>query len=96
MVSIKHIIENPEAYGFHVADDQRYVQPEFDTVTVTESVDDFVEFAQNHGISYKTLKRHNPWLRTTHLKVKRNTYHILISKDPSEQYKAIGRPRVAS
>ena len=93
VVSIKHIIENPERYGFYIANDQRYEQPEFDTVTVTESIGDLVEFAQNHGISYKILKRHNPWLRTTKLKVKRNTYHILISKDPTEQYKAIGRPR---
>ena len=96
VVSIKQIIENPEAYGFFIADDQRYGQPEFDTVTVTESIDDLVEFAQNHGITYKTLKRHNPWLRTKKLKVKRDTYHILISKDPAEQYKAIGRPRDAS
>ena len=93
VVSIKQIIENPEAYGFHIDNTQRYTQPEFDTVTVTETIDDLVVFAQNHGISYKTLKRHNPWLRTKKLKVKRNTYHILISKHPAEQYKAIGRPR---
>ena len=93
VVSIKQIIENPEGYGFYIADDQRYGQPEFDTVTVTKSIDDLVEFAQNHGITYKILKRYNPWLRTNKLKVKRNTYHILISKDPTEQYKAIGRPR---
>ena len=93
VVSIKQIVENPEDYGFHITDDQRYTQPEFDTVTVTESIKDLVVFAQDHGISYKTLKRYNPWLRTKKLKVKRNTYHILISKDPAEQYKAIGRPR---
>ena len=93
VVSIKQIVEHPEDYGFYITDDQRYTQPEFDTVTVTESIKDLVVFAQDHGISYKTLKRYNPWLRTKKLKVKRNTYHILISKDPAEQYKAIGRPR---
>jgi hypothetical protein len=96
VVSIKMIIENPEGYGFHVAEDQRYVQPEFDTVTVTKSIKDLVAFAQKHGISYKILKRHNPWLRTPKLTVRRKTYHILISKDPAEQYKAMGRPRVTS
>ncbi len=96
VVSIKMIIENPEGYGFHVAEDQRYVQPQFDTVTVTKSIKDLVEFAQDHGISYKILKRHNPWLRTPKLTVRRKTYHILISKDPAEQYKAMGRPRVTS
>ena len=96
VVSIKMIIENPQDYGFHIAEDQRYVQPEFDTVTVTESIKDLVAFAQNHGISYKILKRHNPWLRTPKLTVKRKTYYILISRDPAEQYKAIGRPRVSS
>lgn len=93
VVSIKHIIENPEAYGFHIPEDQRYTQPEFETITVTNTIDDLVEFAQNHGVSYKILKRHNPWLRTKKLTVKRKTYEILISRDPAEQYKAIGRPR---
>ena len=93
VVSIKHIIENPKDYGFHIPVDQRYTQPEFDTVAVTETVKDLVEFAQSHGVSYKILKRHNPWLRTPKLTVKRKTYEILISRDPAEQYKAMGRPR---
>ncbi len=93
VVSIKHIIENPEAFGFFIAEDQRYTQPEFEVVTVDKTIKDLVVFAQDHGVSYKVLKRYNPWLRTPKLTVRRKTYEILISRDPTEQYKAIGRPR---
>ena len=88
VASIKQIIEHPEAFGFDIPEDQMYTQPEFETVKVTKSIPDLVKFAHDHGISYKTLKRYNPWMREPELKVKKNTYYILISKDPREQFQA--------
>ncbi len=85
ILSVKMILENPEAFGFYVPEDQLYHQPKFDTITVTKTIDDLVEFAHQHHITYKTLKRYNTWLRDDNLKVKRNTYHILIPQDPAEQ-----------
>ncbi len=86
LVSMKMILENPQAYGFYIDSKEGYYQPEFEVVTVTETIDDLVEFAHTHGVSYKILKRYNPWLRKPKLTVKRNTYQILISQDPAEQY----------
>ena len=86
LVSMKMILEKPEDFGFYIQEKERYYQPEFEVVHVTETIDDLVEFAHSQGISYKILKRYNPWLRKDELTVKRNTYDILISKDPTEQY----------
>lgn len=85
ILAVKMILENPEAFGFYIPEDQLYHQPELKSVTVTETIDDLVAFAHQYNITYKTLKRYNPWLRDDKLKVKRNTYHILIPVDPAEQ-----------
>lgn len=86
VLAAKAILENPGLYGFNIPESARYNQPEFDTVKVEETIPDLVDFAHEHGITYKTLKRYNPWLRDDELTVKKNTYEILISKDPVEQY----------
>jgi len=85
VLAAKAILEDPSAYGFNVPVAERYSHPEFDTVFVEETITDLVDFAHEHGVTYKTLKRYNPWLRRERLTVKRNTYDILISKDPTEQ-----------
>jgi hypothetical protein len=85
VLAAKAILENPSAFGFNVLVSERYTQPAFDTVTVENTISDLVDFAHEHGITYKTLKRYNPWLRRDRLTVKKNTYEILISKDPAEQ-----------
>lgn len=84
ILAVKMILENPEAFGFYIPEDQLYHQPELKEITVTETIDDLVDFAHQHNITYKTLKRYNAWLRDDKLKVKRNTYHILIPSNPVE------------
>lgn len=86
VLAAKAILEEPEVYGFNIPVEARYKQPAFDTVQVEETIPDLVDFAHEHGITYKTLKRYNPWLREDELTVKKNTYQILVSKDPVEQY----------
>lgn len=86
VLAAKAILEDPGLFGFNIAESERYGQPAFDTVQVESSIPDLVDFAHEHGITYKTLKRYNPWLRSDQLTVKKNTYQILISKDPVEQY----------
>lgn len=85
VLAAKAILENPSAYGFNIPLSDRYSQPEFDTVHVDETISDLVSFAHEQGITYKTLKRYNPWLRRERLTVKNNTYNILVSKDPVER-----------
>jgi len=89
VLAAKAILEDPAAFGFNIPASERYTQPAFDTVSVDETISDMVEFAHEHGVTYKTLKRYNPWLRRERLTVKNNTYQVLISKDPVEQMASV-------
>ncbi len=86
ILAVKAILEAPENYGFHVSADQLYYPAKVKIMEVSETIPDLVAFAQEHGITYKTLKRHNPWLREKKLTVGRKTYQIKISQEPAEQY----------
>ncbi len=78
IAAIKEIIEHPRKYGFIVDSDQLYEEESLEYVEVTESVD-LVGFAKAHDTNYKSIKRHNPWLREDHLTVKRGKkYRIAI------------------
>ena len=85
MMALKQIMENPHLYNFHVG--IKYPIEPTTQVKVTKSIKDLADFAQEHGITYKTLKRFNPWLRQTSLKNgKHKTYYILIPEN-KEAYK---------
>ena len=80
IVAIKKIYENPEYYGFHI-DESHYFAPltNYRTLEVTRSIDDLAAFATDNGISYRDLKRYNPWLLSGTLpnrSGKRYTLHI--------------------
>ena len=79
ILAIKEIIEHPKKYGFNIDDDHLYDQEEIRYVEVDKDINDLVQFAQDQGINYKLLKRHNPWLRQKNLDVNRNkVYRIAI------------------
>jgi hypothetical protein len=67
IVAAKLILESPADYGFIVNEDELY--PPYSTygVEVTKSIPSLVDWAQEHNITYRQLKRYNPWLRTDKL-----------------------------
>jgi uncharacterized protein YbaP (TraB family) len=72
-------VEHPEKYGFVPHPDHLYKRESLRYVVVKESIRDLVAFAQQQGINYKLLKRHNPWLRTESLNVRSGrSYRIAI------------------
>lgn len=78
-IAVKMIFENPEKYGFDLSEDQLYHMQNFKAIEVDQSITNLQEFAFDHGITYKILKTHNPWLRDRKLIVSRNKkYTILI------------------
>lgn len=78
ILAIKQIVENPRKYGFIITPSQLYQEEPLEYVEVENSID-LVAFAKTHGTNYKSLKRHNPWLRDDKLTVRRGkTYHIAI------------------
>ncbi len=68
VLAVKSIVGDPESYGFHVHEEDLYPVIETKVVTIDGPVESFPDFAKGHGISYKTLKYHNPWLRESYLK----------------------------
>ena len=85
LLALKQIMEEPHLYDFYV--EQLYPVEPVTLVKVTQSIKDLAEFAKEHGISYKTLKRFNPWFRQTSLKIgKHKTYYIAIPEN-KEAYK---------
>lgn len=81
ILAMKQIMENPTLYHFDVQ--QPYPIEKTKKVKIKKSIDDLAAFAARHDISYKTLKRFNPWLRKNSLKVTaKDNYEILIPTDP--------------
>ena len=67
IMAIKEILSAPEKYGFILEKDDMYSTVPTFQVEVNTPVADFAEFAKQYEITYKILKRHNPWLREPHL-----------------------------
>jgi hypothetical protein len=61
-------MEHPKEYGFNFREKDLYPIDKVKVITVDTAVANFADFAQERGLSYKTLKYHNPWLRQTYLK----------------------------
>jgi len=79
ILAIKEIIEDPKKYGFNIDEDHLYNSEELRYVEIDDNINDLVQFAQEQGINYKLLKRHNPWLREKKLSVSRDkVYRIAI------------------
>lgn len=67
ILAVKEIMKDPGKYGFNFSEDDLYTPIPTYTVRVDTPVEDFAKFAKDHGINYKILKIHNPWLREAHL-----------------------------
>lgn len=65
IIALKLILENPEAYGYYVPEKEKYAPYRFTTVTVTEDIENLVDFAQKHQTTYKELRILNPWFNNT-------------------------------
>lgn len=77
ILALKQIMNHPQMYHFFVSNSN---PPEpIQKVEIKGTIKSWSDFAKSHGITYKTLKRFNPWLRKTDLKNKRKkTYTIAL------------------
>ncbi|BDD07711.1 murein transglycosylase [Fulvitalea axinellae] len=72
LLAIREILNNQNKYGFIIPADQLYYPEKVKKVEVKKSITDLTAFAFKHGINYKILKRHNPWLRRNTLTIKKS------------------------
>lgn len=81
IVALKEIMKNPKKYGFNFTEKDLYNAVPTEKIKVDTAIPDLTKFAREHGINYKVLKIHNPWLRENKLNnTSRKTYHIEIPK----------------
>lgn len=85
IIAIKEVIGNPKKFGFYLDFDDGYEpMTNFELVEVDGPIPNLGDFALKHGISYRTLKVYNPWLRSSQLtNAARKTYEIKI---PNKKY----------
>lgn len=81
MAAVKQIHENLADYGYVYHSTEGYSLPKFDTVTVAGAVPDWIDWAKQHGITYKSLRLYNPWIRSSKLtNSTQKTYTVLVAR----------------
>lgn len=84
ILAAKIILSDLPAYGIHLRAKDMYPVLPFHTITIDTSVNNWVNFAIEQGISYKQLKDYNPWIRATQLTNKiGKTYTLKIPDESS-------------
>ena len=84
ILAAKMFFEDPASLGFYVREKDKYpVEPKpKETVSVSGPIENLVDFAEEHGIRYATLKGANLWLRDSKLTNKAGkTYEIVIPRE---------------
>ena len=84
ILAAKMFFEDPTSFGFYVREKDKYpVEPKpKETVSVSGPIENLVDFAEEHGIRYATLKGSNLWLRDSKLTNKAGkTYEIVIPRE---------------
>lgn len=84
ILAAKMFFEDPTSFGFYVREKDKYpVGPKpKETVSVSGPIENLVDFAEEHGIRYATLKGANLWLRDSKLTNKAGkTYEIVIPRE---------------
>jgi len=76
-LAVKLIFENPDKYGFYLSEKSYYPEESLKDVDVDATIPDLRDWAKDHDINYKILKRYNPWLRKNTLTVKRGQSYII-------------------
>lgn len=83
IISLKIIMENPEEFGFCVAENEKYPPYQYELVEIKENIEDLPDFAKSKGTSFKMLKLLNPALDVSEYKLhipKGKSYFLRIPK----------------
>ena len=77
LLAVKEIFSNPQRYGFLLKEEHLYPPIPYNEVTVTTSIENLDEYAQQQGITYAQLRDANPWIREHSLKNKTGRTYVL-------------------
>lgn len=76
-IAVKLIFEDPAKYGFNFSEDHLYDKEDLEEIEITSTIQNLRDWAFDHHINYKILKRYNPWLRKNTLTVRRGKSYII-------------------
>lgn len=94
LLAMKLIMTRPADYGFSLKANQLYRAAECTPVKVSGPVDDWQQWAIDHGTTYMALRDHNPWIRAKSLPNKTGkTYTVMVPK-PGAQMRSRQKPTV--
>ncbi len=85
-IAVKLIFENPEKFGFKFSKEYLYQKEDLRDIEITGSISNLRDWAFDHHINYKQLKRYNPWLRKNSLTVRSGNSYIFeipLKEDPN-------------
>lgn len=81
LLAMKLILEHPRDYGFRLDASQLYQPFEYEEIEVSGPVDDWGQWALEHGSNYLQVRTHNPWIRSRSLPNKQGkVYKVAIPK----------------
>lgn len=94
ILALKLIMQHPQDYGYYVRHCDTYPELPFEEVELSGKDVDLVQFAVDHGTSYKMLRTMNQWLNTDKLKNKAGkTYKVRIPTKKGTEYNTIVKGR---
>lgn len=77
ILAIKEILCTPENFGFHVREKDLYLPEDVRELEIDTPIPDLVQFARQHDVLYKDLRRLNPWILTDQLPNKSKKVYII-------------------
>ena len=81
ILSYKLIMENPQKYGYRLKRKDLYQPMRYSEEEVTTSVESWVGWAKQRGLTYAQLREANPWIRSTKLtNTSGKTYRVRVPK----------------
>ncbi|MBO4870979.1 MAG: lytic transglycosylase domain-containing protein [Muribaculaceae bacterium] len=81
ILSYKLIMENPQKYGYRLKRKDLYQPMRYTEEEVMTSVESWVGWAKQRGLTYAQLREANPWIRSTKLtNTSGKTYRVRVPK----------------
>lgn len=84
IIALKHIMSQPEKFGFNFRNTDLYPTIPTTDIILDSSVSNFAWYAKELNINYKVLKYFNPWLRQSYLTNSQGDTYLI--KIPTFEY----------
>lgn len=89
ILAFKLMFDNPRIYGMEICPAQMYQPIPTTDFVVTESIQDMIQFAGEHKVTYKELRMLNPWLRGSKLTFSGKSYVLKLPVTPKASYNSL-------